>query len=243
MSFWKQLPPKPTEAERNLGPTRESVPMECATCKSTCVHRSAPASTNYLQLMVQDSITGCLEMTSGVTLWRQHLLCRSAHDMQRLQICRLGHILDWAKMLRRPCICSEGSTHTATLMRCMSARCVSKAGAFSQSQTPQAMHITYLLHICASCFAQGRDGVDGRDPLSQECVGSQLGQLGRPQVCTQDALIRDPVLIHTLQDLHCPLATLCLFASNQHLRLGQQQPFVCACLAAVAMPARMPNAM
>ena len=34
MSFWKQLPPKPTEAERNLGPTRESVPIECATCSS-----------------------------------------------------------------------------------------------------------------------------------------------------------------------------------------------------------------
>jgi hypothetical protein len=32
MSFWKQEPPKPTEALRNLGPMRESVPMDLATC-------------------------------------------------------------------------------------------------------------------------------------------------------------------------------------------------------------------
>ena len=33
MSFWKQDPPKPTEAFRNLLPMRVSVPMACATCK------------------------------------------------------------------------------------------------------------------------------------------------------------------------------------------------------------------
>jgi hypothetical protein len=32
MSFWKQLPPKPTLAFRNLLPMRESMPMERATC-------------------------------------------------------------------------------------------------------------------------------------------------------------------------------------------------------------------
>jgi hypothetical protein len=31
MSFWKQLPPKPTLALRNLGPTRESYPTALAT--------------------------------------------------------------------------------------------------------------------------------------------------------------------------------------------------------------------
>lgn len=32
MSFWKQEPPKPTEAFRNLLPMRLSVPMACDTC-------------------------------------------------------------------------------------------------------------------------------------------------------------------------------------------------------------------
>lgn len=31
MSFWKQEPPKPTEARKNLGPTRESRPTAWAT--------------------------------------------------------------------------------------------------------------------------------------------------------------------------------------------------------------------
>ena len=31
MSFWKQDPPKPTDARRNLGPMRESKPTACAT--------------------------------------------------------------------------------------------------------------------------------------------------------------------------------------------------------------------
>jgi hypothetical protein len=31
MSFWKHEPPKPTEALRNLGPMRESMPIACAT--------------------------------------------------------------------------------------------------------------------------------------------------------------------------------------------------------------------
>ena len=35
MSFWKHEPPKPTDALRNLGPMRESVPMACATCDTS----------------------------------------------------------------------------------------------------------------------------------------------------------------------------------------------------------------
>ena len=37
MSFWKQDPPKPTEALRNLGPIRLSVPIACDTCIGTLV--------------------------------------------------------------------------------------------------------------------------------------------------------------------------------------------------------------
>ena len=33
MSFWKQDPPKPTDALRNFGPMRESVPIACDTCR------------------------------------------------------------------------------------------------------------------------------------------------------------------------------------------------------------------
>ena len=36
-SFWKQLPPKPTDALRNLLPTRLSLPMQCDTCRAVAV--------------------------------------------------------------------------------------------------------------------------------------------------------------------------------------------------------------
>ena len=45
MSFWKQEPPKPTEAFRNLGPMRLSVPMHRATSLT-----SAPASMSVVRV-------------------------------------------------------------------------------------------------------------------------------------------------------------------------------------------------
>ena len=58
MSFWKQLPPKPTEADKNLGPTRESVPMECATCNSVA-HQTRLSKTACLWNIAQGQSSEC----------------------------------------------------------------------------------------------------------------------------------------------------------------------------------------
>ncbi|PNT74455.1 hypothetical protein BRADI_1g14927v3 [Brachypodium distachyon] len=42
MSFWKQDPPNPTLADRNRGPMRESLPMDCATSAEEVAPAAAP---------------------------------------------------------------------------------------------------------------------------------------------------------------------------------------------------------
>ena len=49
-----------------------------------------------------------------------------------------------------------------------------------------------LVHVGLGRLAQGRDGVDRRDPLREERVGRQLRQLGAPDVRLDDALARHP---------------------------------------------------
>src|SRR5438876_12015957 len=51
MSFWKQEPPKPMEAFRNLGPTRESLPMAAATSST-----SAPVASHRAEIELIDEI-------------------------------------------------------------------------------------------------------------------------------------------------------------------------------------------
>mmetsp|Transcript_55 Transcript_55/g.202 ORF Transcript_55/g.202 Transcript_55/m.202 type:complete len:230 (-) Transcript_55:325-1014(-) len=62
MSFWKQLPPKPTEAFRNLGPMRLSVPMACDTWEM-----SAPV-TSHRALMELTELMRCANMAFAVSL-------------------------------------------------------------------------------------------------------------------------------------------------------------------------------
>lgn len=77
---------------------------------------------------------------------------------------------------------------------------------------------THLLHISTGSLAQGRDGIDGRNALGQEGVGSQLGKLSGPQVGSQHTLSRDPVSVHPLQSSNSSLATLSVRTTNQNLQ-------------------------
>ena len=73
MSFWKQEPPKPTEALRNLGPMRESNPTAWATC---CT--SAPVSSQSADIAFIDD-TRCASIAFAVSLdsSADHRLARS----------------------------------------------------------------------------------------------------------------------------------------------------------------------
>mmetsp|Transcript_23465 Transcript_23465/g.64691 ORF Transcript_23465/g.64691 Transcript_23465/m.64691 type:complete len:230 (+) Transcript_23465:1092-1781(+) len=51
MSFWKQEPPKPTLADRNLLPMRVSVPMACATCCTLAPEASQRALMELMEEM------------------------------------------------------------------------------------------------------------------------------------------------------------------------------------------------
>ena len=78
ISFWKQDPPKPTEAFRNLGPMRLSVPMECATCVT-----SAPVASHRADMALMEEMR-----------WARKALAASLESSadQRLavMICSLG---------------------------------------------------------------------------------------------------------------------------------------------------------
>ena len=51
MSFWKQEPPKPIEAFRNLGPIRESPPIARATSSTSAPVASQRAETELIEEM------------------------------------------------------------------------------------------------------------------------------------------------------------------------------------------------
>lgn len=56
-----------------------------------------------------------------------------------------------------------------------------------------------LVNGSTSSLANGREGVDGRDSLSQHGVGGKLGKLGRPETDGQDSLFGNPVLVDGLE--------------------------------------------
>ena len=51
MSFWKHEPPKPTDDLRNLGPMRESTPIECATSSTL-----APVTSHSAEIELIDEM-------------------------------------------------------------------------------------------------------------------------------------------------------------------------------------------
>ncbi|BAS84779.1 Os03g0425450, partial [Oryza sativa Japonica Group] len=55
--------------------------------------------------------------------------------------------------------------------------------------------------VGAGGLAERGHGVDGRDPLGQERVGGELGQLGGPEVGGEDPLLGDPSGVHVLERL------------------------------------------
>jgi hypothetical protein len=62
-----------------------------------------------------------------------------------------------------------------------------------------------LVNIGTSLLANGGDGVDGRDTLSQHRVGNELGELRRPNVGGQNALARDPGVVDLGESLSSSL--------------------------------------
>jgi hypothetical protein len=62
--------------------------------------------------------------------------------------------------------------------------------------------IGHLRHIGAGGLAEGGDGIHRGDPLRQERIGGELGQLSRPQVGGEDPVLRNPVSIHILESLN-----------------------------------------
>jgi hypothetical protein len=62
-----------------------------------------------------------------------------------------------------------------------------------------------LIDISTGLLADGGDGVDGRNTLSQHGVGNELGKLGRPDVGGQDTLARNPGVVNLDESLGSPL--------------------------------------
>lgn len=58
-----------------------------------------------------------------------------------------------------------------------------------------------LIDIGAGGLADGGNGVDGGNTLGKERVGDELGELGRPDVGLEDALLGDPVVVDIGEDL------------------------------------------
>ena len=65
MSFWKQEPPKPTEALRNLAPMRVSVPMARATCDTSAPVASQSAEIEFIEEMRCASIALAVSLDSS----------------------------------------------------------------------------------------------------------------------------------------------------------------------------------
>lgn len=61
MSFWKHDPPNPTDADKNLGPIRESVPTHLETCST-----SAPVASHSAEIAFMDE-TRCASIALAVS--------------------------------------------------------------------------------------------------------------------------------------------------------------------------------
>ena len=71
-------------------------------------------------------------------------------------------------------------------------------------------------HEHARGLTEHRHGVHGADPLCQEGVGSELGELIRPQVGGDDVLLGHPVGVHLLDGLDSLPALGGLPATDEH---------------------------
>ena len=73
-----------------------------------------------------------------------------------------------------------------------------------------------FFYIRAGGFAQGRDGINAADALGEEGVGRELRQLRRPYIRGDDALARDPGVVHLYQGVDGGLAGVGLLSPNEH---------------------------
>lgn len=134
MSFWKQLPPKPTEALRNLRPMRESVPMEWPTC--THIRASMSGSLRHSEEQLR-SVAGARmharNMQAPATAWHMILQCCS---LVRCQPAIIG------KPATRPCTaCVPGQFLGYQYLHAAWAEAAAHVPCTPSAQTPiMAMH-------------------------------------------------------------------------------------------------------
>lgn len=76
--------------------------------------------------------------------------------------------------------------------------------------------VSDLVDGSSSSLADGREGIDGGDSLGKHGVGSELGELGRPETDGEDALLGDPVLVDAGQSLASGETGGGLERSDQH---------------------------
>lgn len=79
-----------------------------------------------------------------------------------------------------------------------------------------AHHEGDFVHVGTGAFAEGADGVDGTDALSEEGISGKLRKFGRPQVGGQDAFTRNPVGIHVHELLAGSQAGFSLVTTDKH---------------------------
>ena len=65
--------------------------------------------------------------------------------------------------------------------------------------TVQATCMRDLVDIRARGLADGRDGIDRRNALRQQGIGSELAELATPETRVQDAFLRHPVVVQATQ--------------------------------------------
>lgn len=73
MSFWKQLPPKPTLVFKNLGPMRLSVPMHLATSWTSAPVASHSAEMLFIELILWASMALAVSLLSSALQRLEHL--------------------------------------------------------------------------------------------------------------------------------------------------------------------------
>lgn len=82
--------------------------------------------------------------------------------------------------------------------------------------------VSDLVNGSTGGLADGGQGVDGRDSLGEHSVGSELGELGRPEADGEDSLLGDPVGVDVGEGLASVLARLALERTDQNTVRGEQ---------------------
>lgn len=72
-----------------------------------------------------------------------------------------------------------------------------------------------LVNVGSGSLTDGRESVDGRNSLGQHGVGSELGELGRPETDSQDPVLGNPVAVDVGKSLASGETRLVLEGTNE----------------------------